>query len=90
MYADVTCLLINGNDLHTLIRQLNIELQYVFLTSSSTMYNTLSLNTKKTIHKNVHTTNTDHHNMDVIMDHSTPTKVVSRKYLGVIVEHKSN
>ena len=28
--------------------------------------------------------------MDVIMDHSTLTKVVSLKYLGVIVDHKLN
>ena len=27
MYADDTCLLINANDLHTLIKQLNSELQ---------------------------------------------------------------
>ena len=36
--------------------------------------------------------NTDHRKMDVtcIMDHSTLTKVVSLKYLGVIVDHKLN
>ena len=28
--------------------------------------------------------------MDVIMDHSTPTKVVLLLYLGVIVDHKLN
>ena len=28
--------------------------------------------------------------MDVIMDHSTLTKVISLKYIGVIVEHKLN
>ena len=34
--------------------------------------------------------NTDHRNMDVIIDHSTLTKVVSLKYLDVIVDHKLN
>ena len=34
--------------------------------------------------------NTDHRNTDVIMDHSSLTKIVSPKYLGVIVDHKLN
>ena len=34
--------------------------------------------------------NTDHRSMDDIMDHSTLTKVVSLRYLGVIVDHKLN
>ena len=34
--------------------------------------------------------NIDHRNIDVIMDHSSLTKVVSLKYLGVIVDHKLN
>ena len=90
MYADDTCLLINGNDLHTLIKQLNSELQCL---SDWFKSNKLSLNTKKTFYMIFHRArlkNTDHRNMDVIMDHSTLTKVVSLKYLGVIVDHKLN
>ena len=90
MYEDDTCLLINGNDLHTLIKQLNSELQFLFDWFKS---NKLSLNTKKTFYMIFHRArlkNTDQRIMDVIMDHSTPTKVVSFKYLGVIVDHKLN
>ena len=90
MYADDTCLLINGNDLHTLIKQLNSELQCL---SDWFKSNKVSLNTKKTFYMIFHRArlkNTDHRNMDVIMDHSTLTKVVSLKYLGVIVDHKLN
>ena len=80
MYADDTCLLINGNDLHTLIKQLNSELQCL---SDWFKSNKLSLNTKKTFYMIFHRArlkNTDHRNMDVIMDHSTLT----------IVDHKLN
>ena len=90
MYADDTCLLINGNDLHTLIKQLNSELQCL---SDWFKSNKLSLNTKKTFYMIFHRArlkNTDHRNMDVIIDHSTLTKVVSLKYLDVIVDHKLN
>ena len=89
-YADDTCLLVHGNDIHTLIKQLNSELQCL---SGWFKSNKLSLNTKKTFYIIFHKArlkNTDHRNMDVIMDHSTPTKVVSLKYLGVIVDHKLN
>ena len=51
MYADDTCLLINGNDLHTLIKQLNSELQCL---SDWFKSNTLSLNTKKTFYMIFH------------------------------------
>ena len=90
MYADETCLLINGNNLHTLIKQLNSELQC--LSGWFKSYK-LSLNTKKTFYMIFHRArlkNTDHGNMDGIMDHFTLTKVVSLKYLGVIVDHKLN
>ena len=42
MYADDTCLLINDNDFHILIKQLNIELQFL---SGWLKSNKLTLNT---------------------------------------------
>ena len=67
MYADDTCLLISGNDLYTLIKQLNSELQCL---SDWFKSNKLSLNTRKTFYMIFHRArlkNTDHRNMDVII-----------------------
>ena len=90
MYADDTCFLMNGTDLHKLIKQLNIELVSFCNWFKS---NKLSLNTEKTFYMIFHRARlkiTEDINLNLIMDNITLSKVSSIKYLGVIVDHKLN
>ena len=90
MYADDACFVINGTDLHKLIKQLNIELDSLCKSFKS---NKLSLNTEKTFYMIFHRARlkfADGMNVKVIMDNNTLTKVSSIKYLDVIVDHKLN
>ena len=90
MYADDTCFLMNGIDLHKLIKQLNVELDSLCTWFKS---NKLSLNTQKTFYIIFHRArlkSIDGMNNDVIMDNSALKKVNSIKYLDVIVDNKLN
>ena len=90
MYADDTCFLMNGTDLHKLIKQLNVELDSLCTWFKS---NKLSLNTQKTFYMIFHRArlkSIDGMNNDVIMDNNALIKVNSIKYLGVIVDNKLN
>ena len=90
MYADDTCFLMNGTDLHKLIKQLNAELDYLCTWFKS---NKLSLNTQKTFYMIFHRArlkSIDGMDDNVIMDNNALTKVNSIKYLGVIVDYKLN
>ena len=51
MYADDTCFLINGTDMNTLIKQLNVELESLCMWFKS---NKLSLNTQITLYMVFH------------------------------------
>ena len=82
--------LINGTDMNTLIKQLNVELESLCIWFKS---NKLSLNTQKTFYMVFHRARLktiDNSSMDIIMDNYILTKVNSIKYLGVIVDHKLN
>ena len=88
MYADDTCFLINGTDMNTLIKQLNVELESLCIWFKS---NKLSLHTQKTFHMLFHRARLktiDNSSMDIIIDNQILTKVNSIKYLGIIVDHK--
>ena len=90
MYADDTCFLINGTDMNTLIKQLNVELESLCIWFKS---NKLSLNTQKTFYMVFHRARLktiDNSSMDIIMENHILTKVNSIKYLGIIVDHKLN
>ena len=90
MYADDTCFLINGTDMNTLIKQLNVELESLCIWFKS---NKLSLNTQTTFYMVFHRArlkSIDKSSMDIIMDNNILTKVNSIKYLGIIVDHKLN
>ena len=84
------CHLINGTDMNTLIKQLNVELESLCIWFKS---NKLSLNTQKTFYMVFHRARLktiDNSSMDIIMDNHILTKVNSIKYLGIIVDHKLN
>ena len=69
MYADDTCFLINGTDMNTLIKQLNVELESFCIWFKS---NKLSLNTQKTFYMVFHRARLktiDNSSMDIIVDH---------------------
>ena len=90
MYADDTCFLMNGTDLHKLIKQLNVELDSLCTWFKS---NKLSLNTQKTFYMIFHRArlkSIDGINNDVIMDNNALIKVNSIKYIGVIIDNKLN
>ena len=90
MYADDTCFLINGTDMNTLIKQLNVELESLCIWFKS---NKLSLNTQNTFYMVFHRARLktiDNSSIDIIMDSHILTKVNSIKYLGIIVDHKLN
>ena len=90
MYADDTCLSIEGTDINKLIKQLNVELESLCILFKS---NKLSLNTQKIIYMVFHRTRLkiiDNSSMDIIMDNQILTKVNSIKYLGIIVDDKLN
>ena len=90
MYADDTSLLVNGNDLHSLVASLNNALKDLCTWFKS---NKLSLNTNKTFYMIFHRSrikcDTDS-TLDIIMDNSILRKTSSLKYLGVIVDQKLN
>ena len=88
MYADDTCFLINGTDMNTLIKQLNVELESLCIWFKS---NKLSLNTQKTFYmvfRRARLNTIGNSSMDIIMGNQVLTKVNSTKYLGIIVDHK--
>ena len=81
---------INGTDMNTLIKQLNVELESLCIWFKS---NKLSLNTQKNFYMVFHRARlktTDNSSMDVIMDNNILTRVTSIKYLGIIVDIKLN
>ena len=87
MYADETCFLMNGTDLHKLIKQLNVEVDSLCTWFKS---NKLSLNTQKTFYMIFHRARLKSIDDDVIMDNNALIKVNAIKYLGVIVDNKLN
>ena len=88
LYADDTCVLLNGKDLNNLIQSMNTELD---LLSTWLKSNKLSLNTHKTFFQlfpraRIKTNNS----VNIIVDKCVLNKVTSIKYLGVIIDHKLN
>ena len=90
MYADNTWFLMNGTDLHKLMKQLNVELDSLCTWFKS---NKLPLNTVNTFYMIFHRARLKGiggmHD-DVILDNNALIKVNSIKYLGVIVDNKLN
>ena len=81
---------INGTDMYTLIKQLNVKLESLCIWFKS---NKLSLNAQKTLYIVFHRARLktiDNSSMDIIMDNQILTKVNSIKYLGIIIDHKLN
>ena len=90
MYADDTSLLVNGNDLHSLIASLNNALKDLCTWFKS---NKLFLNTNKTFYIIFHWSRIkcdSRSTLDIIMDNSILRKTSSLKYLGAIVDQKLN
>ena len=88
LYADDTCVLLNGKDLNNLIQSMNTELD---LLSTWLKSNKLSLNTHKTFFQLFHRTRMKTNNsVNIIVDKCVLNKVTSIKYLGVIIDHKLN
>ena len=88
LYADDTCVLLNGKDLNNLIQSMNTELD---LLSTWLKSNKLSLNTHITffqlfLRARMKTSNF----VNIIVDKCVLNKVTSIKYLGVIIDHKLN
>ena len=82
--------LINGTDMNTFIKQLNVGFESLCIWLRS---NKLSLNTQKTFYMVFHRARLktiNNSNMDIIMDNHILTKVNSIQYLGIIVDHKLN
>ena len=88
LYADDTCVLLNGKDLNNLIQSMNTELD---LLSTWLKSNKLSLNTHKTFFQLFHRARMKtNHSVNIIVDKCVLNKVTSIKYLGVIIDHKLN
>ena len=88
LYADDTCVLLNGKDLNNLIQSMNTELD---LLSTWLKSNKLSLNTHKTFFQLFHRARIKTNNsVNIIVDKCVLNKVTSIKYLGVIIDHKLN
>ena len=88
LYADDTCVLLNGKDLNNLIQSMNTELD---LLSTWLKSNKLSLNTQKTFFQLFHRARMKTNNsVNIIVDKCVLNKVTSIKYLGVIIDHKLN
>ena len=88
LYADDTCVLLNGEYLNNLIQSMNTELD---LLSTCLKSNKLSLNTHKTFFQLFHRARMKTNNsVNIIVDKCILNKVTSIKYLGVIIDHKLN
>ena len=88
LYADDTCVLLNGKDLNNLIQSMNTELD---LLSTWLKSNKLFLNTHKTFFQLFHRARIKTNNsVNIIVDKCVLNKVTSIKYLGVIIDHKLN
>ena len=86
LYADDTCVLLNGKYLNNLIQSMNTELD---LLSTWLKSNKLSLNTNKTFFQLFHIPKMKTNNsFNIIVDKCVLNKVTSIKYLGVIIDPK--
>ena len=86
LYADDTCVLLNGKYLNNLIKSINTELD---LLSTWLKSNKLSLNTHKAFFHLFHRARMKTNNsVNIIVDKCVLNKVTSIKYLGVIIGHK--
>ena len=88
LYADDTCVLLNGNDYLSLIASLNSELDKLSIWLCA---NKLSLNVQKTYFMVFHRAKIKIVNpIDVTMNNCYLKKTDSLKYLGVIIDHRLN
>ena len=88
LYADDTCVLLNGNDYLSLIASLNSELDKLSIWLCA---NKLSLNVQKTYFMVFHRAKIKIVNpIDVTMNNCCLKKTDSLKYLGVIIDHRLN
>ena len=87
MYADDTCVLVNGKSLNLIIETVNSELQ---LLSTWLKSNKLSLNTTKSYYAVFHRARMKLHNDSIKLkiDNTNIKEVQCIKYLGVILDNK--
>ena len=88
LYADDTCVMLNGKDLNDLIAVLNVELISLCDWLKS---NKLSLNTQKTFFMVFHRARLKSANCnDLVIDNASINRVYTAKYLGIIFDVKFN
>ena len=87
LYADVTCVLLNGKDYLSLIASLSSELDKLSIWLCA---NKLSLNVHKTYFMFFHRAKIKIVNPIVTMNNCFLKKTDSLKYLGVIIDHRLN
>ena len=88
LYADDTCVLLNGKDYMNLVTFLNCELDKL---STKLCVNKLSLNVQKTYFLVCHRAKMKIiSTIDVTMNNCCLKKTDSLKYLGVIIDHRLN
>ena len=87
LYADDTCVVINGKYMLSIIKILNHELHML---STWLKANKLSLNTDKTYYMIVHRARIKLPDTDypIIMNNSSLSNIKNHKYLGVILDRK--
>ena len=85
LFADDTTILIEGNNLHSLINSLNNELEKLNIWLKS---NKLSLNVSKTHYMVFHRSRRKIDHMDPLLDKSKIIQVRYTKFLGVIMDDK--
>ena len=88
LYADDTCVVINGKDMLSIIPILNHELHML---STWLKANKLSLNTDKTYYMIFHRARIKLPDTDypIIMNNSSLSNIKNHKYLGVILDSKN-
>ena len=88
LYADDTCVLLSGKDLTKLITVSNAELKFL---SAWFRSNKLTVNTYKTFFMIFHHSRVKYNSKHCIkIDDCSLNKVISAKYLGVIIDYKLN
>ena len=85
VYADDTCVLINGQDIGKLVEILNTELEKI---NSWLKANKLSLNAQKTYYIVFHRAKLKQNYNAIMINNESLSEVKSVKYLGLIIDHR--
>ena len=88
LYADDTCVLLNGNDYAKLIKFLNSQLEELSVWLKA---NKLSLNVQKTYYMVFHRAKIKNDQQsNIVMNNVCLQRTNNLKYLGVVIDHKLN